>query len=157
MGQFWHPFNPWGCSREQSKINISFLPPPPPPASPSQSSVAFVQDLSAASRWETVFIFIRFHGGINYLVVQMPTTPFGKTRLLLHAQCRQLQGAADTTKYLSDRNQLGFTLCCRAFTQRGNKKTKKPLPCSLKCCFSFSQYFLPLGRGAWLCSLTRRG
>lgn len=28
MGQFWHPFNPWGCSREQSKINISFLPPP---------------------------------------------------------------------------------------------------------------------------------
>lgn len=82
----------------------------------------------------------------DYLVVQMPTVPFGKTLLLLHAWCRQLRGAADTTKYLSDRNQLGFTLCCRAFTQ--GKKKNKNLPCSLKCCFSSSQYFLPWGRGA---------
>lgn len=47
-----------------------------------------------------------------------------KTLLSLHAQCRQLRGAADTKKYLSDRNQLGFTLCCRAFKRE--KKNKKP-------------------------------
>lgn len=41
-----------------------------------------------------------------------------------------------------------------------DKKTQtlcSPPPAAYKHCFSSSHYFLPLGRGAWLCSLTRQG
>lgn len=53
------------------------------------------------------FIFVCFHGQGT---LQPLTAPFGEALALLHAWCRQLRGAADTVKYLSDENQLGLTV-----------------------------------------------
>lgn len=54
--------------------------------------------------------------------MQPPTAPFGEALVLLHAWRRQLREAADTVKYLSDENQLGFTLCCRPSTREKKKQ-----------------------------------